>query len=107
MWSMGSGFWIFLVDRDAGGGAAGSLLGLEAVGTRQKEKSKKMTCAESWGRRCKRPSAHAKKKKQENDVCGEAGSAMKEAAGTCQKEKSKKFSRKSRKGTKYIIQQVT
>lgn len=32
---------------------------------------------------------------------------MKEAAGTRQKEKSKKFSRKSRKGTKYIIQQVT
>ena len=32
---------------------------------------------------------------------------MKEAAGTRQKEKSKKFSRKSRKATKYIIQQVT
>ena len=51
MWSMGFGFWIFLADRDAGGGAAGSLLGLEAVGTRQKEKSKKMTCAESESRR--------------------------------------------------------
>ncbi len=41
MWSMGSGFWIFLTDRDAGGGAAGSLLGLEAAGTRQKEKARK------------------------------------------------------------------
>ena len=51
MWSMGSGFWIFLADRDAGGGTAGSLLGLEAAGTRQKEKSKKMTCAERQDRR--------------------------------------------------------
>ena len=41
MWSMGFGFWIFLADRDAGGGVAGSLLGLEAVGTRQKEKARK------------------------------------------------------------------
>ena len=32
-----------------------------------------------------------KRKKQENDVCGELGTAMKEAAGTRQKEKSKKM----------------
>ena len=49
----------------------------------------KMTCAERPLCRCKRTVVHAKKKKQENDVCGEARSPLQEDAGTRQKGKAR------------------
>ncbi|HBZ64145.1 MAG TPA: hypothetical protein DEO89_05975, partial [Lachnospiraceae bacterium] len=60
----------------------------EGSGTRQKKKSKILTCAEKPGRRCKRTVAHVKKKKQGFDVCGAAASPVQESGGTRQKGKA-------------------
>ena len=50
----------------------------------------KMTCAEHPFRQPKRAAAHAKKKKQDCDVCGATTLPAQEGGGTRQKEKARK-----------------
>ena len=69
--------------RFVSGGGREVVAGMRGVRHTSEKKRKETTCAERRGRRNERSSAHVRK------------------------EKSKKFSRKTGKGTKYIIQQVT
>ena len=48
-----------------------------------------MTCAEQPFRQLKRAEAHAKKEKQDCDVCGASLSPLQESTGTRQKEKAR------------------
>ena len=50
-----------------------------------------MTCVERPLRQPKMAVVHAKKEKQENDVCGALSSPAQEGGGTRQKRKSKKM----------------
>ncbi len=73
----------------AGKGICGSRHDRRTVSTRQKRKSKFVTCAERPPRHLQRTKAPAKKKKQVCDVCGAPTSSPPENKSTRPKRKSK------------------
>ena len=82
--------------RFVSGGGREVVAGMRGVRHTSEKKRKETTCAERRGRRNERSSAHVRKEKEGNDVCGETRSPDRKEFGTRQRRKGRK--RRVRRG---------
>ena len=84
--------------RFVSGGGREVVAGMRGVRHTSEKKRKETTCAERRGRRNERSSAHVRKEKEGNDVCGEARTPDRKEFGTRQRRKRKETTCAERRG---------